>query len=89
MQGGPGNEKANPVVRPSAVPLLLAACAEVQVKPIPGAANVVVEAPTYKVGDEWRYPGGYFVQVVGFEGDLVITVSNLDPFCRGCRYFRG
>jgi hypothetical protein len=68
--------------------ILVAACAEVQVKPIAGAENVVIEAPAYKVGDEWRYPGGYYIRVVAFEGDNVVAESNLDPYCRGCRFVR-
>lgn len=69
--------------------LLLAGCAglEPQGKPIPGGESVVVDAPTYKVGDEWRYSRGVFSQVIGFEGDLRIVASNRDPFCDGCRYF--
>jgi hypothetical protein len=49
---------------------------------------VVAEAPTFQVGDEWRYSGGNVRQVVGFEGDYVITVSKPgDSFCKDCRYF--
>ena len=68
--------------------LVLAGCAGMETKtaPIAGAENIVVDAPTYKVGDEWRYTGGVFSQVIGFEGDLHITASNRDRFCQGCRY---
>lgn len=66
--------------------LLFAGCAAVETTPIPGGENVVVDAPAYKVGDEWRYPGGYVIRVVGFEGDYRVTESNLDPACRGCRF---
>lgn len=70
------------------VSLAIGACAGVQTKPIAGAANVVIDAPTFKVGDEWRYTDGYFIRVVGFEGDHVVTETNLDPFCRNCRFIR-
>lgn len=63
-------------------------CAAVQTRPIQGAENIVVEAPTFKVGDEWRYTGGYFIRVVGLEGDHVVTETNLDPSCRSCRFVR-
>lgn len=44
----------------------VAACAaELQVKPVPGAAKIIAEAPTFKVGDEWRYTGGAIIQVAG------------------------
>lgn len=66
--------------------LLAAGCSAVETKPITGAENIVVHPPTYKVGDEWRYPGGYFSRVVDFEGDYRVTESNPDPACRGCRF---
>lgn len=69
--------------------LLLAGCADMETKtrPIAGAEGIVVDAPAYKVGDEWRYTGEVFAQVLGFEGDLRIVASNRDRFCQGCRYF--
>jgi uncharacterized caspase-like protein len=67
--------------------LVIAACTGAQVKLLPGARQVVVEAPTVHVGDEWRYTGGAFVRVLGFEGAHTILVSNIEPSCQDCRYF--
>ena len=68
-------------------PILLVASVGFEVKPVRGAENVVAEAPTFKVGDEWQYSDRSFRRVAGFEGDYVITVSG-DRNCQGCRYFR-
>ncbi len=51
------------------------------------AEDVSVSVPTFKIGDEWRYATG-FVRVIGFEGEEVITTSDLDPRCRDCKFFR-
>lgn len=56
-------------------------------KPIPGGESIVVEAPVFQIGDECRYVGGRFRQVVGFEDDLTIMAENWDSFCEGCHYF--
>jgi len=58
----------------------------------PAAAPSVADAPTFKVGDEWRWEGGTYptyVRVVALEGDGSVVESNLDVWCRdGCRYTR-
>jgi len=62
-----------------------------QVHHAPAAEGVVAEAPTFKVGDEWRFTGGTFPgvhRVVGSEGDYVITEFTGFTRCEGCRYFR-
>lgn len=69
-------------------PLLLAGCAAQAVREFPRAEVIVAEAPTFKVGDEWRYTGGMFVQIAGFDGEYVITVSNRSAFCQGCRWYQ-
>jgi hypothetical protein len=70
------------------VSLLVGGCAGVQTKPISGSENVTADAPAIKAGDEWRYTGGYFIRVAGVEGDLVVTETNLDPYCARCRFIR-
>lgn len=58
----------------------------------PAATPPVAEAPTFKIGDEWRWEGGdypTYVRVVALEGDGSVVESNLDVWCRdGCRYTR-
>lgn len=68
--------------------VLLASCSTVKVKPIPNAENVVIEVPEYKSGDRWNYTNGYFVEVLGFENELVVTTSNFSRWCKNCRYYR-
>jgi hypothetical protein len=51
----------------------------------------VAESPAYSVGDEWVYTDGaarWMYRVVGYQEHLLVTVSDGDPFCQGCRYFR-
>src|SRR5262245_45712496 len=68
---------------------MLVAWPGVEINSVLGAENVVVEAPTFKVGNEWRYSNGSVRQVVGFKEDYVITVSKPgDSFCQDCRYFK-
>ncbi len=72
--------------------VLLGACATTQGKPIAGGETTTVEAPTFKVGDEWRWEGGTyptFVKVVAVQGDQSEVESNIDAWCQeGCRYVR-
>lgn len=48
----------------------------------------VAEAPTYQVGDEWRYADGRTRRVVAIEGDQVVTASTPDRLCPDCRGYR-
>ena len=72
----------------------LSACAGQAPAPIPGAESVTAEAPTYKVGDEWRFATtGYSsrVWIAEVTGDK--TVSHRErparlETCPGCRYVR-
>lgn len=48
----------------------------------------VAEAPAFKEGDEWRFTGGSWRKVIGFEGEHVITTSGPSRRCRDCRYYR-
>jgi hypothetical protein len=71
--------------------LALAACSTVQPTGIPGAAGVVIEAPTFKVGDEWRFAGGAYpgvVRVTALDGGQVVTEFTGYTACNGCLYFR-
>lgn len=72
------------------VSLFISACAATvsAPKPVPGAENIRIDAPSYRVGDEWRYSPGTFVRVVDLRDGLVVTESNTDQWCEGCRYFR-
>ncbi len=58
----------------------------------PAATPPVAEAPTFKIGDEWRWEGGdypTYIRVVALEGAGSVVESNLDVWCRdGCRYTR-
>lgn len=51
-----------------------------------------VDAPTFAIGDEWRWEGGTYpvvTRVVALEGDGSVVESNADPWCQdGCRYVR-
>lgn len=71
--------------------LIMGACATpTAVRPIAGGEAVVVEAPSFKIGEEWNWTGGRYdtyVRVVALEGDGSVVESNLDIWCRdGCRY---
>jgi hypothetical protein len=72
--------------------LLLAGCgAFKQPDPIVWSHEARADSPAYVVGDEWRYSDGavrWFYRVTGYQDLLLITESNGDPFCGGCRYFR-
>ena len=54
--------------------------------------DVVAEAPSFKVGDEWHWVGGAYptyVRVIALQGEGSVVESNLDLWCReGCRYVR-
>src|SRR5687767_14549442 len=45
-------------------------------------------APTYKVGDEWRYTNGNVFRVVAIENDTIMTTLTPNPRCPECRYVR-
>jgi hypothetical protein len=74
--------------------VLLAGCAGQTHPPIPDAASVTIEAPTYKVGDEWRFTGaGYTsrVWIAEVTGDTIVSLRERPArfeTCQGCRYVR-
>jgi hypothetical protein len=60
---------------------------------IPGAESVMVEAPTYKVGDEWRFTGvGYQsrIHIVEVTDDTVVNEREVSIRlgCPSCRVVR-
>ena len=59
---------------------------------IPSLAQApVAEAPTFQVGDEWRYTDGTVFRILAVEGDLIVTTSLTYPpqeLCRDCRFYR-
>jgi hypothetical protein len=74
--------------------LALSACASQAPVPIPGAESVTAEAPTYKVGDEWRFTGpGYQsrIHIVEVTNDTVVNEREVPArlaTCAGCRFVR-
>lgn len=82
------------LARIAAAVLLFSGCtgATQTSKSVPGSGGVVAEAPSFKIGDEWRWEGGEypaFSRVVALEGDGSVVDSNTDVSCRdGCRYVR-
>jgi len=54
----------------------------------PESASVVVEAPRWQVGDEWRYSDGRTTRVVAVEDGSFVTEDTPDPGCPGCRSVR-
>ncbi len=53
----------------------------------PTAGDITVDAPAYKIGDQWTYPGNV-VTVVGIDGEYVVKTSTSSRDCPGCRFFR-
>lgn len=67
---------------------LFAGCASAVTKPIPGGETVVVDAPTYKPGDEWHL-ADLTTRVVAIEDGFTVTEFVGESVrCRGCRYYR-
>jgi hypothetical protein len=79
---------------PAVTLALLAGCAGPTHPPIPEAASATVEAPAYKVGDEWRFTGaGYTsrVWIAEVTGDTIVSLRERPArveTCQGCRYVR-
>lgn len=48
----------------------------------------VAEAPTYQVGDEWRYSNGAVLRVVAIEEGHVVTTWTPNRGCPDCRDYR-
>src|SRR5262245_14535640 len=73
--------RATIAVRAAAVLLLIA------ISPARAHAAAVAEAPTFKVGDTWRWTDGGSRRVVAIDGAYSVTsYSNRD--CRNCRAYR-
>jgi hypothetical protein len=77
-----------------ALGLALIGCAGQAPVAIPGAESVVMDAPTYSVGDEWRFTGpGYEsrIRIVEVTDDTVVNVREVPARiggCSGCRVVR-
>lgn len=59
---------------------------------VAGGDAVVAEAPTFKVGDEWRWEGAsypMYLRVVEVLDSGSVVEANVDLWCwQGCRYIR-
>ena len=52
---------------------------------MPPSGQPVAEAPSYRVGDEWRRTTGEVRRVIALEAGL--TVATRSSGCSGCRYY--
>lgn len=75
--------------------LIAVGCAGAKTRPIAGGESAVAEAPTFKVGDEWRFAGPRYrsrVRVVSVDANGIVTTREVltgpHDTCPGCRYFR-
>jgi hypothetical protein len=67
------------------------ACSTVQTRPIPKADSILIQAPVFRVGDEWHFTGGVYASVARVTavepGQTVIQFVGY-TLCDECLYFR-